>query len=52
MSHFNQEQTWMKQGDLFDVLMGVYNGAEVCELIDIFLFNLLGRQYDTKNIEL
>ena len=50
---FNQEQTWMKKGnDLFDVSMGAYDGAEVCELIGIFLLNLLGRQYDTKNIGL
>ena len=50
---FNQEQTWMKKGsDLFDVSMGVYDGAEVCEFIGIFLLNLLGRQYDTKNIGL
>ena len=50
---FNQEQTWMKKGsDLFDVSMDAYDGAEVCELIGIFLLNLLGRQYDTKNISL
>ena len=50
---FNQEQTWMKKGsDLFDVSMDAYDGAEVCELIGIFLLNLLGRQYDTKNIGL
>ena len=34
---FNQEQTRMKKGsDLFDFSMGAYNGAEVCELVDIF----------------
>ena len=37
---FNQEQTWIKKGsDLFDVWMGAYDGAEVCELIGIFLLN-------------
>ena len=41
-----------KRSDLFDVQMGVYDGAEVCELIGIFLLNLLGRQYVTKNIGL
>ena len=50
---FNQEQTWLKKGSgLFDVSMGAYVGAEVCELIGIFLLNLLGRQYDPKNIGL
>ena len=32
--------------------MCAYDGTEVCELIAIFLWNLLGRQYDTKNIGL
>ena len=32
--------------------MGVHDSAEVCELIGILLLNLLGRQYDTKNIGL
>ena len=41
-----------KGSDLFDVSMGAYDGAEVCELIGIFLLNLLGPQYDTKNIGL
>ena len=50
---FNQEQTGMKKrSHMFDVSMGAYYGAEVCELIGIFLLNLLGRQYDTKNIGL
>ena len=41
----------MKKGsDLFDVLMGDYDVAEVSELIGIFLLNLLRQQYDTKNI--
>ena len=40
LSLFNQEQTWMKKGsDLFDVSMGADDGAEVRELIEIFLLN-------------
>ena len=50
---YNQEQTWMKKGsDLFGVSMGAYDGVKMCELTGIFLLNLLGRQYDTKNIGL
>ena len=30
--------------------MGGYDGAELYELISIFLLNLLGRQYDKKII--
>ena len=41
-----------KGSDLFAASMGPYDVAEVCELIGIFLLNLLGRQYDTKNIGL
>ena len=41
-----------KESDLLDVSMSAYHGAKVCELIGIFLLNLLGRQYDTKNIGL
>ena len=37
-----------KRSDLFDVLMGAYGGADVCDLVGIFLLNLLGKQYDTK----
>ena len=50
---FNQDQMWKEKGsNMFDVLMGAYDDAEVCELIGIILLNLLGRQYDTKNIGL
>ena len=50
---FSQEQTWMKkESNLFDVSMGAYDVAEMCELLGIFLLNLLGRQYDVKNISL
>ena len=51
--HCHQEQTCMKKGDgLLDVSMEVDDGAVVCELIDIILLNLLGRKYDTENIDL
>ena len=37
---FNQEQTWMKkEGELFAVSIGAYDGLEVCELLSIFLLN-------------
>ena len=46
------KREWKKESDLFDVPMGNYDGAEVCELIGIFLLNLLRQQYNTKNIGL
>ena len=43
----------MKKGnDQLDVSMGAYDGAEVRELVGTFLLNLLGRQFNTKNIGL
>ena len=35
---FNKQQTWIKESGLFDVTMGAYDGAEVRELIYLFLF--------------
>ena len=44
---------WMKKGsDLFHVSMGAYDGVDVWELTGIFLLNLLGQQYNAKNIGL
>jgi hypothetical protein len=39
-----------KGGGLFDVIMGAYDGAEVCELVGTFLLNLIRRKY--KNVGL
>ena len=35
----NRQQTWIKkEKGLLDETMGAYNGAEVCELVVIFIF--------------
>ena len=34
------------------VTMGAYDGAEICELIGIFMLSLLGTKYGSKNIGL
>ena len=36
----------------FDVTMGSYDGAEVCELSDIFMLSLTVKKYYPNNIEL
>ena len=36
---FSGEDTWIKNDGLFDVTMGAYDGAEVCELIGLHLLN-------------
>ena len=41
-----------KGGGSFDVTMGASDGAEVCELIGIYMLYLIGKKYDSKNIGL
>ena len=39
---FNKSDTWIKkEGDLFDVTMGSLDGAEVCELVGLYLLDKL-----------
>ena len=38
----HQDQPWTKKGDEpFDVTMGAYDGAEVCELVGLYVLSLL-----------
>ena len=47
---FNNEEPWCKRNndDEFDVPMGSYDGAEVCELIGAFMLNELSGIVDKK----
>ena len=38
--------------DMFDVTMGSFDGAEVCELVGLFILNDLANKYGTNNIGL
>ena len=50
---FHNEQPWVKNtGDLFDVTMGAYDGAEVFELVGIFLQNTISQHYNKSNFGL
>ena len=50
---FSNEKPWMKrEGNLFDVIMGAYDGAEVCELVGIFRLNKISEKYDKNDIGL
>jgi hypothetical protein len=43
---FTPEGTWVKKnGSLFDVTMGSYDGAEVCELVGLYLLNQIKTAY-------
>ena len=50
---FDKNQAWKKKdGDLFDVTMGAYDGAEVCELVGIFILNEVNKHFDKNYIGL
>ena len=41
-----------REGNFFDVTMGVYDGAEVCELVDIFMLNKIRKKYNKNDMGL
>ena len=50
---YYNDELWLIKGESnFDVLMGAYDGAEVCELIGIFLLSLLSKHINKKHIGL
>ena len=50
---FNEGETWVKkQNENFDVAMGAYDGAEICELVGTYLLSLLCVKYNKKDIGL
>ena len=50
---YNNGKSWVKkEGGSFDVTMGAYDRAEVCELIGIYMLYLIGKKYDSNNIGL
>ena len=47
---FNGKDTWIKSsGSLFDVTMGSFDGAEVCELVGIYLLSEMKEEF--KNLQ-
>ena len=51
---FNKDGTWVKKGDdtLFDVTMGSFDGAEICELVGLYLLDKLSSLIGRKNVGL
>ena len=48
---YNDGEAWVKkEGGSFDVTMGAYNEAEVCDFIGIYMLYLIEKKYDLKNI--
>ena len=50
---FGSDGAWIKKdGSLFDVAMGSFDGAEICELVGLFLLNNLTQLVGSSNISL
>ena len=52
-SLFNNHEIWVKkENPNFDVTVGSFDGAEVCELVGLYLLNILKNEFGGKNIGL
>ena len=49
---FTNEKPWINNSSLFDVTMGSYDGAEICELVGLFILNPPGISFGKENIGL
>ena len=48
---YNKEIPWQKKNtNLFDVAMEAYDGAEVCEIVGLFLLNNLANRFDKNSV--
>ena len=51
---FDNDSPWVKRDNrgMFDVTMGSYDGAEICELVGLYILNLLAKKYNKEKIGL
>ena len=50
---FSDNTVWMKKGEsLFDVTMGSHDGAEICELVGLYLLNQMRQKFPSINFGL
>ena len=50
---FDKTHVWIKkEGGLFDVTMGAYDGAEICELVGTYLLSIISQKYNKNDIGL
>lgn len=51
---FDNDIAWVKKNNnnMFDITMGSYDGAEICELVGLFLLDTLSKKYGLNNIGL
>ena len=41
----NEQKQWTKKNGLFDVTMGAPDGAEICELVGLYMLDILKREF-------
>ncbi|MCP3851699.1 MAG: hypothetical protein GY694_15895, partial [Gammaproteobacteria bacterium] len=49
---FHNDKTWTKTNTLFDVTMGAYDGAEVCELVGLLILSKMKTKFPEINFGL
>ena len=51
---FNNTSVWIKREGYpdFDITMGSFDGAEICELVGVYILNVLGEKYGKERIGL
>ena len=49
---FSQGTTWIKKNGEFDVTMGAYHGAEVCELVGLYIIDQMNAKFPNINFGL
>ena len=51
---FTNDSAWIKKSKdpSFDVTMGSFDGVEICELVGLYILNLLARKFGKDNIGL
>ena len=51
---FNGDTSWIKCGDkpMFDVATGSFDGAEVWDLVSLFILSRLAKEFGTNSIGL
>ena len=51
---FSEDEAWKKKQNhsCFDVTMGCFDGAEICELVGLYILSILGQHFINKDIGL
>ena len=47
---FNTTSVWIKRE--FDFTMGSFDGAQICELVGVYILNVIGKRYGKERVDL